>query len=121
MQDRNLYKVLHVDPAAEVDVIDAAYKTLARRLDPETDASGLHAYRLQELNQAYAILRDPAQRASYDQSLAAEAANRRRPMGPGHAGGITGRIEGRDAEGLRGMRIGRLLRVVLPDGRELKS
>lgn len=107
MQDRNLYKVLHVDPAAEADVIHAAYRALAKRLNPDAEESGSDAYRLQELNQAYAILRDPAQRRAYDASRAAEAARGRRPMGPGNqsVGGIAGRIQGRDADGVRGIQI----------------
>ncbi|HSM38090.1 MAG TPA: DnaJ domain-containing protein [Candidatus Limnocylindrales bacterium] len=106
MQDRNLYKLLQVDPAAEHDVIAAAHKSLTSRLHPDRDASGVDAYRLQELDQAFAILSDPAQRRAYDESLATAAAARRRAMGPGHhaVGGITGRIQ-KDADGLGAIRL----------------
>jgi curved DNA-binding protein CbpA len=77
--DRDLYKTLHVDPEADPDVITAAFRVLARKLHPDIDATGVHEYRMAELNRAYKVLRDPAERKAY---------NLRRnlklmPMGPG--------------------------------------
>jgi DnaJ-class molecular chaperone len=66
MVPRNAYRILHVDPQADTDVIAAAYRVLARKLHPDTDSSGRDARRMTELNWAYAILRDPAARARYD-------------------------------------------------------
>ena len=55
---RDYYKVLQVDPEASLEVITAAYKTLAKRFHPETDLTGVHEIRLAELTRAYGVLRD---------------------------------------------------------------
>lgn len=65
---RDLYQVLQVDPAAEADVIAAAYRVLARKLHP--DRAAREGERMIELNRAYAILRDPSSRARYDRDRA---------------------------------------------------
>lgn len=65
---RDYYQVLQVDPSAEVDVIGAAYRVLARKLHP--DSGRRDAERMTELNQAYAVLRDPLARARYDRDRA---------------------------------------------------
>ena len=64
MAERDAYRVLHVDPAADADVIAAAYRVLARKLHPDT--GGDDAALMAELTRAYALLRDPARRAAYD-------------------------------------------------------
>jgi curved DNA-binding protein CbpA len=61
---RDLYHVLHVDPAADPDVIAAAFRVLARKLHP--DQGGQEAARMAELTRAYAVLRDPSARTAYD-------------------------------------------------------
>jgi curved DNA-binding protein CbpA len=78
MAERDAYRVLHVDPAADPDVIAAAYRVLARKLHPDT--GGDDATRMAELTRAYAILRDPERRLAYDRErrggvAAAVAAN----------------------------------------------
>ena len=76
---RDYYKVLQVDPEASPEVITAAFRTLARRLHPDRDLTGVHEIRMAELNRAYGILRDPPSRRAYD----VERAHRLSPMGPG--------------------------------------
>jgi DnaJ domain len=66
---RNHYKVLQVDPEADPDVIEAVYRRLARKYHPDVLPGGTDE-RMKELNAAYAVLRDPARRASYDRQLA---------------------------------------------------
>jgi curved DNA-binding protein CbpA len=61
---RDLYRVLQVDPAADPDVIAAAYRVLARKLHP--DRGGHQAALMTELNAAYAVLRNRESRAQYD-------------------------------------------------------
>lgn len=73
MFEKNLYKVLQVDPEADQDVITAAYRVLADRLHPERDITGVAEYRMAELNRAYAVIGNPAERRSYDAQLAADA------------------------------------------------
>jgi curved DNA-binding protein CbpA len=68
------YKVLQVDPEAEDEVIQAAYRRLAQKyhpdvVGPESAASG----RMTAINKAYETLRDPARRRAYDQERRATA------------------------------------------------
>jgi curved DNA-binding protein CbpA len=83
--DKDLYKILQVDPDADAEVVTAAYRTLARKLHPDTDVTGIHAVRMAELNRAYSVLRDPAQRRTYDEQRAGAGGAPAVPVGPGHA------------------------------------
>lgn len=60
------YRVLQVDPQAEEEVIEAAYRRLARKYHPDVYAGPDAAERMRELNLAYSVLRDPAKRQEYD-------------------------------------------------------
>src|SRR5919199_3815114 len=67
------YAVLQVHPAAEQEVIDAAYRQLMRKYHPDmAGEDGMRAQLLHEraklINQAYAVLRDPDLRWLYDRS-----------------------------------------------------
>lgn len=105
MTDRNYYKLLQVDPAAEPDVIVAVHRALAAKLHPERDASGIHEVRRRELDRALAVLTDPAQRRAYDQQLAAEASGRV-AVGPGHqAYTLADRMRASDLRGMAAMRL----------------
>ena len=77
---RDYYQVLQVDPEASPEVITAAYKTLAKRLHPETDLTGVHEIRMAELDRAYGVLKDAGARQRYD----IERADRLNPVGPGN-------------------------------------
>ncbi len=70
------YDVLQISPRASQEVIQAAYRTLARSFHPDVNASPDAEARIRELNAAYAVLSDPAGRARYDFERARE---RRRP------------------------------------------
>lgn len=74
------YSVLGVTPASEDVVIRAAYHALMRRYHPDADPSDEAAERSRVINEAYAVLRDPAKRASYDQALG----SRDLKFDPGH-------------------------------------
>jgi len=63
------YKVLQVDPEADPDVIQAAYRRLAQKFHPDV-AGPEAAARMVLINEAWAILRDPASRAAYDREAA---------------------------------------------------
>jgi hypothetical protein len=63
---RNAYEVLQVSPNAEPEVIDAAYRRLARKYHPDTSSHPDAHSRMQELNWAYEILNDPVSRSRYD-------------------------------------------------------
>jgi curved DNA-binding protein CbpA len=64
------YEALQVDRRAEPEVIAAAYRSLARKYHPDKNASAASTKRMQELNAAYEILRDPARRRAYDREHA---------------------------------------------------
>lgn len=66
----SLYDLLGVSPDASPDALHRAYWARARRLHP--DAAGPEAgdeQAMRELNEAWAVLRDPARRADYDATL----------------------------------------------------
>ena len=60
------YSVLGVTPASEDVVIRAAYHALMRRYHPDADPTQEGAELSRAINEAYAVLRDPAKRARYD-------------------------------------------------------
>lgn len=63
---KNYYKILQVDPSAEAEVIAAAYKRLSIKYHPDTNRSPDAHRRMQEINEAYDVLKDPARRRQYD-------------------------------------------------------
>ncbi|MBN1440199.1 MAG: J domain-containing protein [Anaerolineales bacterium] len=73
------YAVLQVARNAEPEVVAAAYRSLARKYHPDKTASAATTKRMQELNAAYAVLRDPAKRKRYDRAHPVNAAPIIRP------------------------------------------
>jgi curved DNA-binding protein CbpA len=59
----DLYEILQVDQHAEIDVIRAAYRTLARRYHPDFGGS---TRQMASLNEAWSVLGDAARRVAYD-------------------------------------------------------
>jgi DnaJ-class molecular chaperone len=82
LPERDLYKVLQVDPGADPDVIAAAYQVLAAKVDPKKKVSKAEEIRLVELYQAFATLHNPVARRAYDEERRPELV----PVGPGHDG-----------------------------------
>lgn len=66
--EADAYKVLQVDVAAELIVIQAAYRALARRYHEDGEAPDIA--RMSELNRAYETLRNPVLRAQHDEQRA---------------------------------------------------
>ena len=62
------YKVLQVDPEAGREVIEAAYKRLARMYHPDVSGDPDSVAKMVQLNQAWEMLRDPARRAGVDRA-----------------------------------------------------
>jgi curved DNA-binding protein CbpA len=69
------YKTLQVDPEAEDEVIEAAYKRLARKYHPDVSPSREAQDRMVLLNQAWEQLRDPTRRAAVDRARTRAAGN----------------------------------------------
>ena len=69
------YRVLQVARDAESIVIERAYKALSLKYHPDTavpEKRDAATRRMQDLNEAYRVLRDPALRRRYDATLPAE-------------------------------------------------
>jgi curved DNA-binding protein CbpA len=64
------YKILQVDPEAEDEVIEAAYKRLARKYHPDVSPDPASVERMVRINQAWEMLRDPTRRAAVDRARA---------------------------------------------------
>lgn len=62
------YAVLEVVPGAPTTVIKAAYRRLAKEFHPDINASDEAQRRMLEINRAWEVLSDPAQRAAFDRS-----------------------------------------------------
>jgi curved DNA-binding protein CbpA len=61
------YRVLQVDPTADQEVIQAAYRALARRFHPDVaEDQDAAAKRMAVINSAFDLIRDPQRRAEYD-------------------------------------------------------
>ena len=89
------YKVLQVDPEAEDEVIQAAYRRLARKYHPDLAETPEAAARMSSINAAWEMIGDPASRAAYDRTRAAGADGEpRRVGGPDHALAPTGNAAG---------------------------
>lgn len=63
---RNYYRILHVQPDAPPAIVRASYRTLMQKLKLHPDLGG-DELSARWLNEAYAVISDPARRASYDQ------------------------------------------------------
>lgn len=64
-----LYQILQVDPAADPDVIEAAFRRLALKYHPDRSVDPQAADRMRQMLEAKSILTDPAKRRAYDASL----------------------------------------------------
>jgi hypothetical protein len=66
---RTAYQVLQVDPMAEQEVVDAAYKRLALKYHPDTSKAPDASDRMREIIEAHGVLTDPRKRERYDASI----------------------------------------------------
>ena len=66
---RTHYDVLQVSQQADEVVVQAAYRALARANHPDHNGTDEAAERMRELNEAYEVLNNPRQRATYDLGL----------------------------------------------------
>ena len=64
--DRDVYRLLQVDPRAGTDEVIAACRRLARAFHPDRNESGRAHEEMQVVNAIRGLLTDPAARAEYD-------------------------------------------------------
>lgn len=62
----NYYAILRVPPTATEDELKESYRLAARRFHPDVNKSPGATVTFRDINDAYQILSDPAQRAEYD-------------------------------------------------------
>ncbi len=74
--DRDYYRILHVQPDAPLEVIRSSYRTLMQRMRAHPDLGGDNRQAAM-LNEAWSVLRHPRKRASYDAARATGSAARR--------------------------------------------
>lgn len=77
---RDPYKVLQVDPEADLEIIGVAYRRLARRHHPDVAAGPDARDRMAVLNAAWELLRDPVRRAAYDRGRRTQAPTTAAPV-----------------------------------------
>lgn len=61
-RSRNPFDILQISRDAEEEVIEAAYRSLAKKYHPDSIGASPDAERMKEINWAYAMLKDPARR-----------------------------------------------------------
>ena len=66
MEFKDYYQVLGVDRGAAEAEIKKAYRRLVRKHHPDVNKATDAQVRMQELNEAWAVLQDPEKRAAYD-------------------------------------------------------
>ncbi len=82
------YRVLDVQPSADLATIRASYRRLARRYHPDL-AAEVHpddVRRMSEINRAWEMLRDPDRRAAYDRRRSFPGSGYVPPRPTGRAG-----------------------------------
>lgn len=66
---KDYYRILQVHPDASQEVMNTAYRTLVRQFHPDlyhTTRKSAMNEKMQEINEAYQVLSNPATRADYD-------------------------------------------------------
>jgi len=80
---RTHYDNLKVSRDAPIEVIQAAYRSLARKYHPDMNASATKAESVMKIiNASYDVLSDPAKRAAHDEWIAAQEREHAAPQAP---------------------------------------
>lgn len=69
---RTYYEILGADMEASDEEIKAAYKRMAAKWHPDKNIRRDTTLKMQEINEAYAVLSNPHKRKTYDLSLNSE-------------------------------------------------
>lgn len=106
MDKKDYYKIMGVEPKASAQDIKMAYRRLARKYHPDLNKEPDAENKFKELGEAYEILKDPAKRQQYDDSLAnprAHQSTQGSESGPAYAWsnwgeGVSSSADGFDAD-----------------------
>lgn len=86
MHTSDYYKILQVHYQAEPEIIETAYKRLARKYHPDANPDNARNDMMQLINEAYSILSDPVKRKEYNGIWESRnirpAANTKQPSNP---------------------------------------
>lgn len=66
---KNYYEILEVDKNASEEIIEKAYKTLAKKYHPDLQNNSNNQNKMQQINEAYEILSNDFKRREYDEKL----------------------------------------------------
>ena len=70
--DKNYYEILEINNNASQEIVEKAYKTLAKKYHPDLQEGSKkieYEEKLKKINEAYEVLSDPEKRANYDTTL----------------------------------------------------
>ena len=84
---KDYYSLLGISISAEPELIDKAYRILAKRWHPDQGGTTADLHRFEQLQEAYNVLSDPAMRAMYDRgTIEANSDSGKTPQAstPGH-------------------------------------
>jgi len=65
---KDYYRILELDPSAEIEVITAAFKALAKKYRPGRRALPGAVEKMRDIDEAFEILNDPRRKAEYDEA-----------------------------------------------------
>lgn len=74
------YRTLQIDPSAEPEIIEAAWRRLAKLYHP--DGARPNPQRMKAINAAHDVLKDPARRAAYDRQRTSKSVRPAEPQRP---------------------------------------
>lgn len=66
---KNYYEILEVDKNASEEVIEKAYKTLAKKYHPDLQNNSDYQDKMRQINEAYEILSNDFKRREYDEKI----------------------------------------------------
>lgn len=81
-ETRDPYQILQLHPSAVPELVEAAYRTLARLHHPDHSEDPDASAAMADLNWAYATLREPSLRAAYDRAKVAIPVEAHEPDAP---------------------------------------
>lgn len=67
--EKNYYEILEVDKNASEEVIEKAYKTLAKKYHPDLQNNSNCQDKMRQINEAYEILSNDFKRREYDEKI----------------------------------------------------
>ena len=70
--EKNYYEILEVDKKASNEIIEKAYKTLAKKYHPDLQSNEIqkeYEEKMKLINEAYSVLSDDYKKSTYDEQL----------------------------------------------------